>query len=629
MIFDAETNGFLEGVTLAHSLVIRDRSTGLTHSCTEHEYESSDPQVITSDTAQSRGIEYGLRMLMEADVVVGHNILKYDIPVMTKLYPWFSIDKDKVFDTLIASRVIWADIKTPDHTRAKSATLKFPSRLIGSHSLDAWGHRLGLHKGSYQADNPDRFDEWDAEMQTYCELDVSVSGRLYDRCLKEMREWDWKRCIKLEHDFAHLLWAQELRGFSFDVSAAQQLYGTLAGKRESLRQGLADLFAPWYSEGKLFTPKKSSAKLHYTAGCPLTKVDLEVFDPGSRTKVANRLTTVRGWVPTEFAPKGSPKINDDVLQDLKYPEAKQLAEYYMLIKLLGYIAEGKKSWISCERNGRIHGSVITNGAVTGRCTHSNPNMGQIPSSKNPYGLKCRALFTASKGMVLVGVDAANLELRVLAHFLAFFGGKSYADSMDSGDKSKGTDPHSLAARIISTITPCDRETAKTFVYAMIYGAGVPNLGSTLGVGPRKGAMAKAALIGGIPGLKALIEAVKSQMKSNGGFIKGLDGRKLVVRSEHSVLNTLLQSGGAVVVKLATVLMHKEFDKKGWTHGTDYAMVAHVHDEVQIECRKEIADELGLTATGAIYTAGQQLNSRCPMRGDYKPGRYGANWSETH
>lgn len=608
LVFDIETDGFLEHLTKIHSLVIYD----------------PDREVMDSyaDQPGFLPIRQGVERLMNAGLVIGHNIIKFDIPAIQKIYPWFEIPEDRVFDTLVATRVIWSDIKELDFKRAKSPKFQFPKKLIGQHGLKAWGYRMGVLKGTYLEEND--FENWTPELQSYCERDVEVNDRLLRQIDKARAAWDWEQCLQLEHRFAHILWLMEQRGFCFDVAAAQSLYVDLAGEREELRQELVDLFEPWYVGKSTFVPKRDNKKMGYTAGVELTKIELTHFDPGSRKKVGDRLQNVRGWVPKQdqWTKGGDPKIDDEILGTLKYPEAPQLARFYMLTKLLGQLAEGDRAWIKLERNGRIHGSVNPNGAVTGRCTHAAPNVAQVPSSRKPYGKECRGLFKASPGMVLVGADAEGLELRGLAHFMALWDKGAYAKTVVEGKKEDGSDAHSVNQGVAGLPT---REHAKTFIYALIYGAQDLKLGSIVGKGRKAGTQMRSKTMKGLPALGKLSEAVADRVALN-GYLVGLDGRKLNVRSKHSALNTLLQSAGALVMKLATVLLYDDLTERGYVFGPDWALVAHVHDEFQIECRKEIADEIGRAACEAITRAGEFFEFKCPLAGSYDIGE---TWADTH
>ena len=206
------------------------------------------------------------------------------------------------------------------------------------------------------------------------------------------------------------------------------------------------------------TPKVNNAKRGYIKGVTIWKPNIIPFNPGSREDIAERLKQTYGWTPSEFTESGSPKIDDEILTALPYPEAKELSRYFLLQKRLGQIGEGRQAWLKnaiCE-NGQyiIHGRVITNGAVTGRCTHSSPNIAQVPAVGSPYGEECRALFHAPTGWLQIGCDASGLELRCLAHYMARYDNGAYADIILHGDihtenqKAAGLETRNQAKRFI-------------------------------------------------------------------------------------------------------------------------------------------------------------------------------------
>ena len=290
-----------------------------------------------------------------------------------------------------------------------------------------------------------------------------------------------------------------------------------------------------------------------------------------------------------------------------------MGEYFLLIKRLGQLGDGRQGWLKVERGGRIHGSCNTNGAVTGRATHAYPNVAQVPSLGAPYGKECRSLFTVGKGNVLVGVDVSGLELRCLAHYMAKYDGGAYGETVVNGDI------HTVNQKAAGLET---RSLAKTFIYAFLYGSGVANLGRLCGHGAKEGSQLKARFLKKIPALATLIERV--QKASERGYLVGLDGRRLKVRSAHSALNVLLQSAGAIICKQWMVEFDKALKEKGLSESCQ--QVAWVHDEIQLETKEDMADEIGKLAVESIKRAGEHFEIRCPLDGEYN---IGANWAETH
>ncbi len=610
LVFDIETNGLLDELDRVHCLVIR----YIGHDEIEGNILSCGPN----------DIEKGVRELMEADVLIGHNILKFDIPAIQKVYPWFK-PKAKLMDTLILARLIFPEIAKMDYGLAEKGQL--PKKLIGRYSLEAFGYRIGEYKGDYKGG----WAEWSQEMQDYCEQDIEVTAKLYHKLMERKEQHGYSDyCIELEHRVAEVIFRQEQNGFGFDMQKAGQLHQELLVKRIELEKQLMTMFPPWEVKTP-FVPKTNNKTRGYVKGQLTYKAQTVEFNPSSRHHIAKVLKEKHGWEPKEFTDSGEAKVDDDVLASLDYPEAKLLAEYFLIQKRLGQLAEGGEGLMKRERNGRIHGEVITNGAVTGRMTHRKPNMAQVPANRSPYGERFRELFVPRKGWKLVGCDADALELRCLAHYMAAYDNGEYTEVVLSGDKSKGTDMHSVNCRAIGSDPTTHRDMAKTWFYAFIYGAGDHKLGLILGAKGsdedirKAGQKSRRKFLRNLPALGTLTEKVAAKVKATGG-LKGIDGRRLSCRSTHSALNTLLQSAGAVAMKVAQVTMDEDLQAAGYVPGWDYEFVATVHDEVQIECRPDIAEVVGKTAADAIKKAGEKLGFKCPLAGNYEVGM---NWKETH
>lgn len=597
LIVDCETDGLLDSLTEVHSLVIENED-GTVFSCNDHGANCS--------------IEDGLRLIMngaaDGSLIVMHNGIKFDYWALRKVYPWFELPIDQVRDTLVLARLLWADIGDKDRLLVKKG---FPSKLCGSHSLKAWGYRLGVFKGDY-SDTAD-WSKWTPEMQAYCEQDVTVTKTLWHTIIKKNPT---PQSVELETWFAYILSRQEQFGYTFDVQGAAALYTKLLARRNTIDEELKSFFGQWFVPVETVVAKVSNKSKGLSKGVEYTKIKLMEFNPGSRLQIADRLQKLYGWKPEDFTDSGQPKIDETILAALSYPPCSILSERFMLDKRIGQIAEGEAAWLKLERNGRIHGSVNTIGAVTGRCTHSTPNMAQVPSVKAPYGKECRSLFHAPKGMVQVGCDASGLELRCLAHYMAKWDGGAYAKVLLEGDI------HTVNQHAAGLPT---RDDAKRFIYGYLYGAGDAKVGEIVGKGAAEGKKLKATFLRKTPALAKLKEAISTVLKKQ-KYLKGIDGRVLSVRSEHAALNTLLQSAGALLVKQATVNLYKELTKRGYQWGTDWAMVAHVHDEYQLHVREGLATEIARVAVWSFQQAGQDFNWRCPLDGEAK---IGANWCETH
>lgn len=600
LLFDIETNGLLDSTTTIHCICAKDFLTGKVF--------SFGPQEI----------DQGLKLLANASLLVAHNGLCFDIPALHKLHPQLILPR--LFDTLTASRLIWTNMKDMDFSllRGKKKSV-FPPSMCGKHSLEAWGYRLGEFKGDY-GKQEQAWDRWSPEMQEYCEQDVEVLDKLYRHILSQQYS---PEALALEHAFQQVIFQQEQHGVPFNEQEANSLYAELASQRDAQVIALANIFPPKKVE-EVFIPKVNNKTRGYVKGTPFTKVHYESFNPNSRQQIDDRLKEMHQWEPSEFTDTGLPKVDEDVLSSLPYPECKALVKYLELSKLIGMLSEGKNGWLRLVKGGRIYGRVITNGAVTGRCTHNSPNLAQIPA-RGDLGHKCRSLFYAPAPWVLVGADASGLELRMLGHFMARYDGGKFIKVLLEGDI------HTANQQAAGLET---RDNAKTFIYAFMYGAGDTKLGSivaplaTAAAQTKRGKALRARFLHSLPALKRLIDDVKGTLTGTKKrpYLYGIDKRKLHVRSSHSALNTLLQSAGAVLVKMATVIFAQEAKARDWEWGKDYVQVLHVHDEAQFLARPEIAEELGKLFVYSIGLAGAHFRMRCPTTGEYKVG---TNWAETH
>lgn len=686
-VFDIESDGLLEDVTVLHCINVIDRATGKSYAFNGGVY--ADGTFAPHDGS----IEDGLRMLMESECYAGQKIIEYDVPAIRKLYPWFK-PKGRIFDSLPASRVIWPNIADFDFAALRKGTLPDEFRasgLIGKHGLEAWGVRLGEFKGDFKPGNfineetgePHTWKTigFTQEMDKYARQDPVVTVKLIEKI--ESKQYS-QECLELEHRVAEIIFQQHERGFAFDMDAAMKLSAMLLKRHAEIEGQLMTLFEPWFAkdvakgtclhtvkkkrrmwvqseEGSVIRrdPKtKGEMRGYYSEfdeGASYSKIKLVVFNPASRDHISDRLMTIRGWKPSTFTPEGKPQVDETTLESLPWPEAKVLAEYLMVEKRLGQVANGKQAWLKhAVKTGiygtgtrdvyRVHGNVNPNGAVTGRMTHNAPNVAQTPAVGAPYGEECRACFIASPGFKLVGCDAEGLELRMLAHFMARFDDGAYVETVVNGKKELGTDVHTVNQKAVGLRL---RDSAKTFIYALIYGAGDYKLGTIVyddfdeatktrfNTTYRKKAQRASALkklgtsrrdriMNNLPALGKLVEAVKDAAKR--GYLKGLDSRKLHVRAEHSALNTLLQSGGAIVMKKALVILDDGLTASVRSHNVTAAFVANIHDEWQIEVSPEVADEVGKLAADAIKKAGEYFKLRCPLAGSYSVGD---NWRDTH
>jgi DNA polymerase I-like protein with 3'-5' exonuclease and polymerase domains len=445
--------------------------------------------------------------------------------------------------------------------------------------------------------------------------------------------------MSIEHWFAFIISQQERHGFAFDVKKAEELEVKLMGERAEVADELESICEPtkvemktpsgWRLEldGEVFEGetkgelrnKLREAKKVLKRVEDAVKLDNKVkyipFNPGSRPQIAKQLKKLGYELPLE-PDATTPKIDETTLKKIDHPIGEKLLKYLLVQKRLGALSEGNNGWLKLQKNGRIYGSVNTNGAVTGRCTHSKPNVAQVPSCSAPYGEECRELFGAGEGYKLVGCDASGLELRMLAHYLAIYDGGEYARYLLEDDI------HTVNQKAAGLET---RDQAKTFIYALLYGAGPELMGEIVGGGVREGVLLKRKFMSNMPALRKLKEAIDSKVQ-RGGVLIGLDGRLLRIRSSHAALNMLLQSAGAVCMKVALIQLFHALGKHRWQHGREYAFVANIHDEFQAEVKPDLAEGFGGLAVQAIQVAGKELKLNVQLDGEYKVGQ---SWAETH
>ena len=540
----------------------------------------------------------GFDMLLKADKLIGHNIIGFDIPVINKLTGLNLMNKELV-DTLVLSRL-------------------FNPVREGNHGLERWGYALGSPKIEF-----DQYDSYSVEMLKYCEQDVYLNYQVYKALKKESKGFS-RQSVVLEHETNKILSQQRDHGFLFDVEEATKLLSVLNSRLAEIVNKINECFKPKQEVRKIFrrySPQKKLLKtgvdnfgkntrvtdeeyITLKTDAFVERVYVKDFNPASRQQIGEYLQDF-GWVPLEHTPTGQPKIDEKILSQIKgIPEAEVISEFLMIQKRISQIS----SWFKelDEDTFRVHGFVNHNGTITGRMTHRNPNMAQIPSSSSSYGKECRACWTIPKGYRLVGIDASGLELRMLAHYM---NDEEYTNEILNGDI------HTTNQKLAGLES---RNQAKTFIYALLYGAGDAKLGTVAGGGKSVGRNLRKSFISNLPSFKALKDRVAGA--SAKGYLKALDGRKLYIRSEHSALNTLLQGAGAIVMKQALVILNDKIKD------LDAHFVANVHDEWQIEVREDQADTVGKLGVEAIIEAGKVLELKCPLDGEYKAGD---NWSETH
>lgn len=549
---------------------------------------------------------------------VFHNALKYDGPNLVKLVG-VNLGVSNLIDTLVLS------------------TLYSPS-LAGGHSLGAWAERLGRKKGDFNEFN--RFSE---EMLIYCRLDVSILAELFVKLIRVLRKIEFsEKSIALQHRLTVIIDRQSRNGFYFDGPRAIDFYRQLRTREEELQDDIRRVFPAervLVAERQMFRRDGSTTAIYgkdreryileedhpqgvYRA---FEDVDFSIGSPQQRTQKLLEL----GWEPEEFTPRtakgggGNPKPFEHgelspslerFLEDKDVPEVRLIAKWMAINGRANMVNNHIENWN--PETGCIHGSLFV--ADTLRFKHSGPNTANIPGVRigkdgkvlygedGYYTYEARDLWTARPGRVLVGTDAAGLELIMLAHYL---NRPEFTKQVLEGD------PHQYNADMVGISRP----QAKTLLYGITYGAGPPKVAKMLGVPIKEGAKVRQQFLDRL-GLADVIEEVKNEQAK--GRIELIDGSRIACPSPHSALNYRLQGGGARVMGLATVLLEKYIREDG----LDSMLVGSIHDEWQYDVDPRDAAEHAKLSVQAIRDAGETLNMNVPLDGKATEG---LTWAMTH
>jgi RecA-family ATPase/DNA polymerase I-like protein with 3'-5' exonuclease and polymerase domains len=611
LIFDLESDGLLDTVTRIHCIIIGDLD-----SDDVHEY---GPDQISDALAH----------LERADVLIGHNIQGYDLPVLRKLHEWAPRPECRIVDTLVAARLILPHVDVIDGEVAARTKDAVFGQVRGKYSLEAWGLRLGMPKVGAELTD---WSQWTPEIQARCVGDVAICKRLW---LFLQPDGYPQAALNLEHSVAAICGRMTADGAPFDTAAAEQLRGQWESRRAELEARLREQFP-------------------------------EVKNFSSRDQIAAVLEA-RGWQPERRTEKtGQPVIDDELLESLPaiYPEFDGLAEHYILGRRLGQLSRGKQAWISnVHPDGRIHGGLIHIGTPHSRAKHLQPNMAQVPNHKkgSPFAAECRALFHHPGDWVIVTCDQSNLQDRGFAHYLAVHDGGAYAQTFADGiDQHWRTAsaldlvPEGTARDKNSKVHTAIREGAKVFRYAFLFGAGslragqivaqVVRMVATIDPGnalcsrfwggnkhPSEAALrqtGKRALdrfIAATPGLRELRERL-SLVHRKRGWVEGLDGRRIPTDADYKALNRIVTASEAVICKRWLVDVHAELCAR-FCYGPDgdAYLTLWVHDELVVCCRPEIAGEVGEILVRHARKAGEPYGFCVPLDAAFGVGR---DWAGT-
>jgi len=529
-----------------------------------------------------------LHYLGNADELIGHNIIEFDIPVLGTLFNFRP--KGRLTDTLVLSRLF-----NPDRE--------------GGHSLESWGERLKFSKGEFND-----FTRYSERMLEYCRTDVLLTEQVHRVLSNDIPEWG--ESVELEHRSADIIARQSDYGFYFDQVAANKLLEDVIRQINDIDNDLIGHHHLRVIPGTTVNkPFKISGQLAVATHRAIDSVGLSdssiagpfstfVYDKinlDSDQQLKEYLLEI-GWKPDEYTPTGLPKVTTSSLEAFT-PIGPKVLLRGQLAHRRGQI-EGLLKFV--RDDGRISGGANPCGTNTGRMRHRR--IVNIPKTNVFLGHEIRSLFTATPGKILVGYDAKQLELRILAHYI---GDKSYADRIISGNKQD--DVHVLAARAAGST---DRDLGKTINYALIYGARDGKLGEIIGGSKLDGSLLRKRLYKEVPGLETLVNSVEKASKR--GYLLGLDGRKIFIREGKSPLNALIQSGGAVCMKWIASWLDGAFD---YGH-----KVLDMHDEAQWEMEEKHLPKFIFDVTAAFQECTKHFNLKCRLEADVKRGR---TWAETH
>ena len=604
IIYDIETNGLVDTVSNIWIAVTKN-------------IETNEMITFSDYDPNSKPLNELIPYLNKAEVLIGHNIIGYDNVVLHKLLNW-KPSNIKFIDTMILSQM-------NNYKRE------------GKHSLGNFGKILNDAKGDFK-----EFDKYSEAMKTYAIQDVNLNHKVYNYVVKEAHELilnrpTYKKALQTEHAIAELCSEQVKNKWNFDLLLAKKHYDYLTVEMKKIE----DKVNPTLKPRKVFIDKEPKTAKYIRNGnfssvtCRMLsqflgqeiqaheinkwnsndtfqRYEMIPADLGNMEQVRGMLLD-SGWKPTQFTPKGEPKITQDSIHTIQGDLGKQVLHYYSLRSRHSVL----KGWIELaqENNGRVYVEAFNVGTPTFRQRHSK--IVNVPNVNSFFGKEMRELFTADDGKVMVGCDSAGNQIRALCHYL---------NSKDINEHVLNGDIHQRTADIVGV----SRQLAKSLLYATIFGAGFAKLGKMVnGIEDlEKGREVKNKLYVAFPGLKELNSRLNkffytTQNKDGMGFIPALDGRKIYAESSFKLLNYLLQAYEAITVKSAVVNAFKMFKEEK----LNVDMLGLIHDEVQVQTKpqniKRVKEILSYSF-GDFITKELELNIQ--MAGDAKEGN---NWYETH
>ena len=643
-VADIEANGLLAEVKRIHCIVLKDIDTGEVFS-----YSDNTDKVPLKPGTLTGSTEDGIRRLNNADLVIGHNWINYDLRLMEKLYPQLTDqDTGNIHDTYLLSKMVFPELER--HKNCPASVIKNGERIgIGAHSLQ----NIGYYVGEGKIENED-WSVFTEHMLNRCISDVEITHRWYNILREELCTGEWKQAIKIENLFRKIICEQEEAGWRFDVCKYEELVHSLDSQLDSMLKELEDkcpriltalgeIKCPVKKDG---TPTINTAKMFgENASCvvgPYCKVQFNRFNPESPKQRVNFLLNC-GWKPTEWnykrdkwnkpmrGPDGnliksSPKFTEDSLHTVTNPLGKMLARYTVLSHRRKLVKGIREKCIWKEGKAYAPAGANTVGTNTARCTHRV--VVNIPRVSSELGKEVRELFTHDEGYINVGADLKALENRLMGHYTYKYDGGAFANRI------LNEDPHSRTEEIFTNCgVAIDREVAKTANYALGYQCGHKKLANVVSVDENVGKELHKLWWDDKKPMQHLREELESTMREKGllvgynrlvdrAYINTIDGRKIYVRTAHSLLNALIQSAGSIVNKYWTCITWKLVKLNRITANP----VGNFHDEQQWQVKEEDEARFVECLYKAIELTNKKFNLLIPMEIDVK---LGDNWSEVH
>lgn len=519
-------------------------------------------------------------------------------------------------------------------------------------------------------DEPDKKKDWDwynsaplIELSEYLKNDLIWTGELARRIMPSI--WDsphLTQALRLEERIASSTEKQVRKGVRFDLQKASDLWWRINIEMRRLEEKNEE-YMPMIplSKSKIHHPPKLQFKADGKPSAHIEKYCdtygweikpavlggyLAVKDGVSRSlPLSSPLVTEKratyadniglkewlldnGWKPTEWNMTGGKRTSPRLLlQDTKEPcpnlvrlghtWIEDYSEWLSLRNRRNILkSDTNRGWIPMaeELGGILPPDGDSVGAQTFRWTHKV--IANVPRVKSLLGEEMRSLFCARNGKVWVGWDASSLEARCEAHY-CYKHDTAYATELVSGDV------HQRNCDEIPELK--DRDHAKTFKYALTYGASAAKMAGVLDCHLTKALI----VVDDFWELNKALARVKKDLSdewyySSDDCIRGIDGRRIPCDSDHSLLNRLFQSTGAIIMKYAQIIAENDIRAK--YHESQACGLIRYHDEEIWECDPEIAEDVARIGEESIRKAGKLLKLNIPLDAQAKIGK---NWAEVH